>query len=127
VLKNSKDAGAYMVKLMQFIPTESFFCIFLDCKTRVISTKSFGYGSSNAVAVNNKEIAKNALLLNANSVIIAHNHPANSLEPSNEDLEFTKKLFITLNTIGIVLEDHLIISQNEYRSLAVTNKEAFSL
>ena len=62
-------------------------------------------------------IVRNALLCNATGVIIAHNHPSGSLEPSAEDVQSTKRIKDALKLFDITLSDHLVITLDGYRSM----------
>jgi len=55
-------------------------------------------------------------LANAESVVIAHNHPSGKLQPSSSDIQLTKKIASTLKNAGIRLNDHLIITSDSYYS-----------
>ena len=59
-----------------------------------------------------------AIKNNASAVVLAHNHPSGILEASFEDIEFTQKVKSVLSTLGIMLLDHIIVSEGEYISLA---------
>jgi DNA repair protein RadC len=61
---------------------------------------------------------KNAVLQNANKLIIAHNHPSGNLQPSNADKELTRKLKEAAEYMDIKLLDHLIIAGTNYLSMA---------
>jgi DNA repair protein RadC len=63
-------------------------------------------------------ILKNALLQNANKLIIAHNHPSGNLKPSNADITLTNKLKEAAEWMDIKLVDHLIIAGTNYLSMA---------
>jgi DNA repair protein RadC len=63
------------------------------------------------------EIAKGALLANAVSVILAHNHPSGSLDPSTQDLAFKAKTKKALSLLDIRLVDFQIVNDETYRSI----------
>ena len=67
-----------------------------------------------------------ALKARACSVIIAHNHPDGLAIPSREDDIFTRSLFNALETVGIRLEDHIIVADEDYISLADTGMRALN-
>jgi DNA repair protein RadC len=71
---------------------------------------------------NHREVAKVALEKNASSVIVAHNHPSGSANPSRADILITKRLKAALEIIDIKLLDHFIIGKGEIVSLAGTGK-----
>ena len=61
---------------------------------------------------------KNAVLLTASGVIVAHNHPSGNLNPSESDVKITKKIKEAGNLLDIQLLDHLIIYDSDYYSFA---------
>ena len=61
---------------------------------------------------------KFALLVDARSVILSHNHPSGNPEPSREDVAVTKQLVEAGKVMGIPVHDHLIIAGDGYTSLA---------
>ena len=64
------------------------------------------------------QIVQTALNQNAASVVLAHNHPSGYALPSQEDLDTTRTLQTALQSVGIVLADHIIVADDDYVSLA---------
>ena len=90
------------------------FCLSSTCD--VVGVHEVSRGTINASLVSIREIMKRALLNNAASIIIAHNHPSGSLNPSQADIESTRKLKEAAALLGMPLLDHIIISHNGYFS-----------
>jgi DNA repair protein RadC len=65
-----------------------------------------------------REVIISALQHNAAAVIVAHNHPSGDVEPSQSDIQITRKLFFALNYAGIILHEHMIIGNEGYYSFA---------
>lgn len=90
----------------------------LDTKNQPISMSVASIGSLNSSIVHPREVFKVAILSNASSIILFHNHPSGVAEPSAEDINVTKRLKECGNLIGIELTDHIIIGkEKEYCSL----------
>ena len=90
----------------------------LDTKNQPISISVASIGSINSSIVHPREIFKVAILSNASSIILFHNHPSGQADPSAEDINVTKRLKECGNLIGIPLTDHIIIGkEKEYCSL----------
>lgn len=117
-IKNSTDAGQFLLPRFMNEKDEIILVLFIDSKRCIISCNEMGRGIVNSVDISVRRIAEAALKYKANSVIIAHNHPDGIALPSREDDYFTKRLYSSLELIGIKLEDHLIVSGDEYVSLA---------
>lgn len=74
-------------------------------------------GSYNACTFDVKSILARVLLTGASAFAVAHNHPSGSLEPSNEDIEITKKIRDAANVVGLVCVDHIILANGNHNSL----------
>ena len=75
------------------------------------------HGTVNRSIVHPREVLKRAILNNASSIVIAHNHPSGSLKVSEDDIMVTERLKEAADIIGIPIEDHLVISRDGYVSL----------
>jgi len=89
---------------------EYFVATYLNTKHDVITTKTITAGSLNSSAVYPREILKEALFCNANSVMVAHNHPSGSLTASSLDHDVTRELRKSFESTGIQLLDHFIVA-----------------
>lgn len=94
----------------------------LDAQDQLIHCEKLATGSGNSVALNVRAVVNFALSHNACSVLIAHNHPSGNLQPSQNDIDMTKELFMTLSGVGITLQDHFIFCDNQYYSFEEQGK-----
>jgi len=97
---------------------EVFVCLYLDSKHRLIRTVEASRGTLTHTAVYPREIAREALALNAAGLIVAHNHPSGDTRPSAADRHLTQRLSETLQLIEVKLLDHLIVGENVVFSFA---------
>lgn len=95
---------------------EDFKILLLNSANRVLGVHEIGSGGLTAVTVDPKIIFQSALLSNATSFILAHNHPSGELKPSQEDIRFTKAIRESAKLLSLPLFDHLIISDTDYYS-----------
>ncbi len=95
---------------------EYFLVIFLNQHNRIISFARLAQGSGNAVSVSPADIYGEAVKLKAASLIIAHNHPSQQVEPSLADSLTTQQLQRAGQMLNIPLKDHIIVSFNDYYS-----------
>jgi DNA repair protein RadC len=95
---------------------EVFHVLFLNTACKLISHKTLFEGGISQSVVDIRLIFKEALLLNSSAIIVCHNHPSGSLEPSNEDLKVTERIRQAGAMLQIPLLDHLILSQSGYFS-----------
>ncbi len=119
-IRSSEDAGAYLLPYFMNERDEVVYLLCLDSKRAVICCTEMGRGVVNTVDANIRRIVEKALKVRACSVIIAHNHPDGIALPSREDDVFTRALYNALETVGIRLEDHIIVADEDYISVADT-------
>lgn len=104
---------------------EYFIAFHLDVHNRVIGYAEISHGTVSASLVHPREVFKGALLSNANSIVVAHNHPGGSNVPSDHDLQTTIQLVKAGNILGIKLLDHLIVTHKELVSLRESYEHLF--
>lgn len=88
---------------------EKLMALYLDLTGHLIRTETLQIGTLDQVAIYPREILKQALLLGAKSLVLAHNHPTGDPRPSKEDYTVTVELYHMLKSVDIDLIDHLII------------------
>lgn len=98
---------------------ESFNVMYLDNAQQIIALHRHSTGTTGACIVNVKEIVGAAILCNASSIIVAHNHPSHNTEPSHSDITLTKRLKEALGLFDITLIDHLIVTPKRFNSIMV--------
>lgn len=96
---------------------EEFWIICLDTKNKPNGLHLVSQGSLNSSVVHPREVFKRAILNNACSIICMHNHPSGVPEPSQTDIDITRRLTEGGVLIGITVLDHIIVGEGQYRSL----------
>lgn len=117
-LSDRKKIGAYLLELFSQERNEAVYQLCLDQKGKLLACKRLGEGSSSAVNLDIRKLVENALLTTASYVILAHNHPSGIALPSQEDKNTTDRAKAALAAIRVILEDHIIVADNDYVSLA---------
>lgn len=97
---------------------ESFVVLFLDVKHRLISKEEMFRGTLTRTSVYPREVVKAALRHNAAAVLLAHNHPSGSAEPSQADLTLTAALGQALALVDVRVLDHLVVAGAQIHSMA---------
>ena len=97
---------------------EVFSCLFLDSQHRLLRCDDLFLGTLDGAAVYPREIAVRALQYRAAAVIFAHNHPSGVAEPSQSDIQITRRLKDALLLVDVRVLDHLIVGNQEIVSLA---------
>jgi DNA repair protein RadC len=100
------------------LPHEVFAVLFLDAQHRLIVCEELFRGTLTQTSVYPREVVKRSLELNAASVILAHNHPSGTLEPSRADELLTQTLRSSLQLIDVRVLDHLVVGHTGAMSFA---------
>lgn len=90
---------------------EHFFVISLNTKNKVKFVELVSIGTVNASLVHPREVFRRCIMRGASAAIVCHNHPSGESEPSEEDINITKRLVEAGKIIGIEILDHVIIGQ----------------
>ena len=117
VVNSSDKATDIFTNMLQDEVQEVFAMITLNTKNNITGYFEVHRGNLNSSLVSIAEIAKRALLNNAQKVIVAHNHPSGNVTPSREDIIVTKAIYHGLRTLQIELIDSLIIGNGIHKSL----------
>jgi DNA repair protein RadC len=96
---------------------EVFAVLFLDAQHRLLKLEEMFHGTLAHTSVHPREIVRRALTLNANAVVVAHNHPSGVAEPSRADVYLTQSLKAALALVDMQLLDHLVVGQGQVLSL----------
>ncbi len=93
---------------------EHFVALYLNARNELIHREDISIGTVNASIVHPRDVFAPALEHNATAVIVAHNHPSGSPEPSPEDLEVTARLRDAGKLLGIALVEHIIVTRDAH-------------
>ena len=116
-IRSTLDAGRDVIAMFRSRQDESVRILCLNASGKVVRRARIAEGDVNAVHFPIRKLVEEALACKAVSVILAHNHPGGTMAPSQEDLDATKAAKAALETVGIRLLDHLIVSGDNYCSL----------
>jgi DNA repair protein RadC len=89
---------------------EFFIGLYLNSRNQVIAHHIISIGTINSALVNPREVFKLAIIKNACSIIVAHNHPSGEAWPSKADLDMTRRLTDAGRILGIAVIDHIIVT-----------------
>ena len=124
IIKINKASDAYELVKEELVNSdrEILLSVMLTVKNDLIGVETVSIGSITASTTSPRDVFKSAILANAVSIIICHNHPSGSLTPSDQDIKITKQLIEAGDLLGIKVLDHLIVSNQGYRSLTDCHK-----
>jgi DNA repair protein RadC len=117
-ITSSKDAYDYIYPSLADQQQEFFYIILLNRANVILSNHKISEGGMTGTVVDPKIIFKKVLEEGAISIVLVHNHPSGNLQPSQADIDLTKKIQEASKLLDISLLDHLIFTNNTYFSFA---------
>lgn len=117
-LNTLSEVGKYCVSLFPNSKYEKFYLICLDNQRRLLNTSLISSGTINQSTIYKRLLVEKATRFNAEYVIFAHNHPGGIALPSTEDISLTKFMVAVLNTLDIIVSDHIIVAGDDYFSMS---------
>ena len=95
---------------------EHFVVFYLDSRNQEIKREIISVGTLNESLVHPREVFESAIKHNAASIIFAHNHPSGDVEPSQADIEITKRLVHAGKILDIKVVGHVVVTEKEYNN-----------
>jgi len=117
-MSSPQTVQQYLQLLLANRAYESFVVLFMDVKNRLIAAEELFRGTLTQTSVYPREVVKTALAHNAASIILAHNHPSGTAEPSAADRILTQALKRALDLVDIRILDHFIVAGRQVYSFA---------
>lgn len=112
-ITSPQAAAVILHRYLRGADREMFVVMGLTTKNQVIGLNTVSVGSLDAALIHPREIYKPAILMNAASILLAHNHPSGDPTPSPEDRQVTARLVEAGRLLGIEVIDHLILGEGE--------------
>lgn len=116
-IRSPADAANFVIPHMAFLDHEEMRVLLLDTKNCVVADIFLYKGTVNSSVVRTAEVFRHAVARNCPGIIIFHNHPSGSTEPSQEDIAVTRVLIEAAKIFEIALVDHIIIGGYNFLSL----------
>jgi DNA repair protein RadC len=117
-LRAASDVFGVVRGILEEEAQEVFLALYLSTQNQLNGYSEVTRGTLDASLVHPREVFRGALLANAASVIVAHNHPSGDPTPSAEDRVVTRQLKVAGELLGIELLDHVIVGHKRYMSFA---------
>lgn len=113
-------SGRFFQDKLAGLEREVFAAVFLDTRHRLIEYAELFQGTIDGAEVHPREVVRQALRCNAAAVIVAHNHPSGTTDPSAADRAVTARLKQALALVDVRLLDHIIVAGTRTLSLATS-------
>jgi DNA repair protein RadC len=117
-IKSSADVFNIFHPLMEDLPYEEFWILFLNRANRIINRMKISQGGVSGTVTDVRIVMKGAVEYLASGIVICHNHPSGNNTPSESDIRITQKIKEAGALMDIQLLDHLIICGKDYYSFA---------
>jgi DNA repair protein RadC len=116
----AEDVYNYFVDQLKDKKKEHLYALLLDSKNRIIKEELISLGTLNNSLVHPREVFKEAIKNSANAIVLVHNHPDTDPEPSENDLEVTRRLAKSADILNIKILDHVIIGKNGWERIKIS-------
>jgi DNA repair protein RadC len=117
-ITSSRDAAAIFTPLLEDLPHEEFWILFLNRGNKVLGKHRISQGGISGTVIDPRLIIQKALEKRACALILCHNHPSGTLEASDADRKITRKMKMAGEIMDIQVLDHIIIGSGNYYSFA---------
>ncbi len=107
----------YLTVDMAHLKVERVRVLYLDAKNRLVDDHHFSDGSIDEASIYPREVIRRAMEVGASALILVHNHPSGSPEPSRADIRITSQIAEAGRLLGITVHDHVIIGNEGHVSL----------
>lgn len=118
VLLTGGDVAEMARQRLAGVMHEELWGVYVDNQNRMLGWRKLAEGQSTNVFVHAAFVVGPALALKASGIILVHNHPGGSPQPSAADIELTKTLGHAAAIMGLRLVDHVVVTANEYSSMS---------
>jgi len=125
-MDSSKKAATFLRRHAEAEENEVVYVLLLNGDLQLLGCCEVSHGSTRATVCEPEQIFRAAIAFGARSVIVAHNHPAGSVQPSLEDISATKRIIECGHLLGVQVDDHIILgSRGTYSSLRDSHGSMF--
>lgn len=119
IIRTPRDVYEYLAD-MRNLPKEHLRGIYLNTHHRVIHDETISIGTLDSSLLHPREVFRPGIEYGAAALVLAHNHPSGSTDPSAADVEITKQLVAVGKMVGIPLVDHVIVAKDSYASIKIS-------
>ena len=113
---SSQHLGKKLIDQIGHKEQEHLMAIYLNNQNQIVDERVISIGTKNRSIASPSDILRYAVRCNATSIVVAHNHPSGSVEPSGNDRDFTRALMDCCKLFDIVLLDHVVVGRDNYYS-----------
>jgi DNA repair protein RadC len=116
-IRTPADVATLLSGYMRHLDREHFRAVLLNTRHEVLDVVTVAVGGLDSAPIHPREVFKEAIRRSAAAVVLVHNHPSGTPEPSSDDLRITARLREAGRVVGIEVLDHVIIGDGRFVSL----------
>jgi DNA repair protein RadC len=117
-IQEPRDLARIAQAILKDTDREFFLAIPVDVKNRLLGYVEVARGSVDSCPMDPREVFRVAVVMGASGVFLIHNHPSGDTQPSSEDLTLTRRIEEAGGILGIMVPDHIIVTENDFFSFA---------
>ncbi|TVQ12233.1 MAG: JAB domain-containing protein [Balneolaceae bacterium] len=118
-MRSPEEVVRFFGPMLRDLKREVFIVVFLSAARTMTGYRKISEGGATATIVEPSEVMRQAIMNDAQSIIVLHNHPSGNTVPSKADIALTRRLSDSGRFLGIKLDDHIIIAGDTYTSLKI--------
>lgn len=116
-IRTPENVAQLLMNELKYEKREKVKVLVLNTKNVLLKIIDVSYGGTNSAVIDPKDVLAEPVKMGAPKIILVHNHPSGDPTPSNEDINFTKRLHNAAALLGIDLLDHIVIGNEKYISI----------
>lgn len=116
-VSGSRETKVYCKNLFRAMPNERIAVVCFDNSGNIIGSQFMSEGSANKSQISPRKFIDTIVTYNPAAVVVTHNHPHGGSDPSHSDIDFTNNVRSILNTVDVVLLDHIIVGESSEYSM----------
>lgn len=117
LIEGPESAARLLRTVLGGLEQEGVAVLHLGARHQVLRVQLVALGTLNSANVEAREIFRGAIAVASAAIVLGHNHPSGSPEPSQDDLRLTRRIAGCGETLGVTLLDHLVLGEGSYVSL----------
>ncbi len=118
-IEKPEDVYNYLIDELKDKKKEYFYALLLDSKNKIIKKNLISVGTLDNSLVHPREVFREAIKNSAAGVILVHNHPSGDPEPSENDVEITRRITKVGDLLNIKVLDHVIIAEKGWDNIKI--------
>ena len=123
VFTDRHDVARYCMELLSGRKNEHFYILCFNSRNELTNKIHLAEGTPDMVNVPVRAVVEKVVNASTKKVVLAHNHPGGSMQPSPNDIQLTEQVKLALADIGVMLWEHIIVGKYRYSHITIDNSK----